>query len=309
MPISSQFRYPPAPNDFTSRLPRVNANADPGMVAQPYVDPGFGLHNTPVGNLNQSPGQTVSGYLPASLPVTPPPVTPPPVAPPQANLPPAPPLTTIVTPKGVRFTVASQYAPQFQGLTTDLENAGYPINSNTSGGYNRRVIGGTNTPSEHAFGRAIDVNWDENPHGSTRFSIPPDIARGLAKKYNMTWGGDWQGPTQDAMHFQVAAPGPGPGPAPIMTASSGGTPDRTGAPIDTGPAAAAPQGAPGTNTADVDLGSVFQAHLKQLQAQQAALTAQGVTRPNPMGFGLSLPAGNSVVASLNQAAQAFKGVA
>lgn len=67
MPISNPLRFPPAPDDFTSRLPQASAGADPGMVVQPYIDLGYGLHNTPLGNLNQSPGQVVGGYLPASF--------------------------------------------------------------------------------------------------------------------------------------------------------------------------------------------------------------------------------------------------
>jgi hypothetical protein len=222
------------------------------------------------------------------------------------GLPPVPALTTITTPKGVRFTVASQYAPQFLGLATDLENAGYPINAPTSGGYNRRVIAGTNTPSEHAFGRAIDVNWDQNPHGSAAFSIPPELARQLATKYNMTWGGDWKGPTQDAMHFQVAGAPPVPmGPSSTVAP---GTQDRSLPPLDTGPAATPPPGAPGANTGDVDLASVFTSHLRTLQARQAALAALGAAQPlNTMGFGLP-SSGSPVAGALNRAAQAFKGI-
>ena len=121
-----------------------------------------------------------------------------------AALPKAPDLVTIVTPGGVRFTVARQYAPQFQGLTNELEAGGYTLDPSQSGGYNPRMIAGTDTPSQHAFGQAIDVNWRQNPHGSSQFSIPPDVAHALAAKYHMTWGGDWQGPSQDAMHFEVA---------------------------------------------------------------------------------------------------------
>ena len=43
---------------------------DPNMVVQPQVDPGYGLHNTPVGNLNQTPG-IASGWLPAGAQMTP----------------------------------------------------------------------------------------------------------------------------------------------------------------------------------------------------------------------------------------------
>jgi hypothetical protein len=57
--------------DWTAQLPPGQPGADPNMVAQPTVDPGYGLHNTPLGNLNQSPGQTIGGYLPANAQLTP----------------------------------------------------------------------------------------------------------------------------------------------------------------------------------------------------------------------------------------------
>jgi hypothetical protein len=218
------------------------------------------------------------------------------------GLPPTPQLTTIRSPKGVPFSVATPYAQPFLGLITDLENAGYPINAPTSGGYNRRVIAGTNTPSEHAFGRAIDVNWDQNPHGSATFSIPPDLAHQLSQKYGMTWGGDWQGGTKDAMHFQIANGQPVPMAPPNTVAPTPGSPPA----VDTGPPAVAQPGAPGTNTGDVDLASVFKAHLQALQARQAMLGTAIAGQGQGMGFGLGQidPAGPA----LQQVAQAFKGM-
>jgi hypothetical protein len=121
-------------------------------------------------------------------------------------LPRAPELVTVTTPGGVSFRVAKQYQGQFQGLVNDLEAGGYPLNPKTSGGFNSRYIAGTQTPSEHAFGRAIDVNWDQNPRGR-RGSIPSDVARSLADKYGMTWGGTWRNP--DDMHFEVRQLTPG----------------------------------------------------------------------------------------------------
>jgi D-alanyl-D-alanine carboxypeptidase len=123
-----------------------------------------------------------------------------------AALPRAPELVTITTPGGARFRVAKQYQDQFQGLVNDLEAGGYPLNPKTSGGFNSRYIAGTTTPSEHAFGRAIDANWDENPRGG-RGKIPADLARAVATKYGMTWGGDWRNP--DDMHFEVRQLTPG----------------------------------------------------------------------------------------------------
>src|SRR6516225_5243478 len=119
-----------------------------------------------------------------------------------ADLPATPKLKTVTTPGGAKFSVAEEYAPRFQGFVNDLAQT-YNIDPATSGGYNRRYIAGTETPSEHAYGRAIDVNWTQNPQGSTNFGIPPDIAHAAAKAADMDWGGDWTGTTTDAMHFQV----------------------------------------------------------------------------------------------------------
>ena len=55
--------------DWTARL-GVNRGgqpaADPAMVVQPTNDPGYAMPNVDIGNLNQSPGQVVTGWLPAN---------------------------------------------------------------------------------------------------------------------------------------------------------------------------------------------------------------------------------------------------
>lgn len=102
------------------------------------------------------------------------------------------------------MTVAAPHADRFRGLLNDLNAAGYAVNPQQSGGYNYRTIDGTSTLSQHAFGRAVDVNWDRNARG-TRGDIPPDLARSLAAKHGLTWGGDWKNP--DPMHFEVAGGG------------------------------------------------------------------------------------------------------
>jgi len=119
-------------------------------------------------------------------------------------LPSHPDLVTITAPGGARFTVARAYQPQFQGLIDYLAQHQYAIDPGTSGGFNPRMIAGTNTPSEHSYGRAIDVNWSANPRGGTPFNLPPELAREAARRFGMTWGGDWTGKTQDPMHFEIA---------------------------------------------------------------------------------------------------------
>lgn len=110
-------------------------------------------------------------------------------------------LVRIGSPGGSFFTVAKPHAERFQGFINDLENSGYKINGDQSGGYNYRTIAGTNKLSNHAHGAAIDVNWTDNARG-TPGNIPADLARSLAQKHGLTWGGDWKNP--DPMHFEVA---------------------------------------------------------------------------------------------------------
>jgi hypothetical protein len=109
-------------------------------------------------------------------------------------------LRTITSPSGARFTVAAEHADRFQALVNDLEARGYPIKADQSGGYNPRNIAGTNTPSLHSFGRAIDINWNENARGKPG-AIPQDVALELAQKHGLTWGGTWK--NRDDMHFEA----------------------------------------------------------------------------------------------------------
>lgn len=125
------------------------------------------------------------------------------------GLPPTPELMPVSSPGGAKVSVSKDAAPAFQGLLADLEAAGYPINPKTTGGYNRRMIAGTQTPSEHAFGNAVDVNWNDNPQGAGKPStIPPELARQLAAKYGLTWGGDFK-TNPDPMHFEYKPQGGG----------------------------------------------------------------------------------------------------
>lgn len=106
---------------------------------------------------------------------------------------------TIKTPKGVAFQVDPKYAPNFQGFVNDLEGSGYSIRS--VGGVSNRNVAGTNTPSEHTSGHAIDINSDTNPVGS-RGDLPADVGD-LARKYGLGWGGAWHSKS-DPMHFSIA---------------------------------------------------------------------------------------------------------
>jgi hypothetical protein len=85
---------------------------------------------------------------------------------------------------GYGITVGSQYADKFKGLLDDLEANGIKVDRSQSGGYNYRNIAGTNRLSNHAYGRALDVNWTDNARG-TKGKIDPTLARTLAQKHGL----------------------------------------------------------------------------------------------------------------------------
>ena len=93
-------------------------------------------------------------------------------------------------------------SPAFGGFIHDLLAAGAPIHD--IGGYNKRMINGTHTWSQHAFGNAIDIDQSRKNVVSPAFgqwaqSHQPEL-RAALKKWNMISGGDWRSP--DFGHFE-----------------------------------------------------------------------------------------------------------
>lgn len=142
-------------------------------------------------------------------------------------------LTQITTASGLTAMVASQYAPNFQGLINDLEAQGYPIRS--LGGYSPRNVAGTSKRSYHASGMSIDINAAANPHtfpGDRNYGqtdLPSNVGE-LARRNGLGWGGNWRS-SKDTMHFSAAASEGGSGgshmhvdgPSGEMTSSLGST--------------------------------------------------------------------------------------
>lgn len=98
-----------------------------------------------------------------------------------------------------------------RALNAALIEASYETRRADTGAYNcRRITGGTGY-SLHAFGIAIDVNWNSNPYGSTlRTDMPLSMIEAIERirtKGGATvwrWGGRYKG-NKDAMHFEVVA--------------------------------------------------------------------------------------------------------
>jgi hypothetical protein len=107
-----------------------------------------------------------------------------------------------------RVTVHKLAAKPMQKLWQAWEDAGLlKLVLTWDGLYNPRVIGGTKSLSNHAYGAAFDINapynrWGGNvplvgEKGAVRELVP------LANEHGFWWGGHYKG-KKDGMHFELA---------------------------------------------------------------------------------------------------------
>jgi len=115
------------------------------------------------------------------------------------------PLTTITTVGGHKVTVSASGADRFKGFLDAMEAAGAPITS--LGGYNPRKISGTPVWSQHAFGRAIDVDQSARDVVTKEFrawaQTHADLLRKIEAQYGIKSGGDFRG-KPDFGHFELS---------------------------------------------------------------------------------------------------------
>lgn len=117
-------------------------------------------------------------------------------------------LAVVTVPGGVRIVVRRELA-ELVSLNYQIAQVKYgrDFHVGWTGGYENRAIAGTNTPSNHSKGKAIDNDASRNPMSSIfQCDIPP----GLVADWESTgwyWGGRYTGKT-DTMHFEYCF-GPG----------------------------------------------------------------------------------------------------
>jgi D-alanyl-D-alanine carboxypeptidase len=95
--------------------------------------------------------------------------------------------------------------PSINRSQAQIDAWGYNIFSGSYVGPGR-VIAGTNTLSEHAYGGALDIWSAENQRGwteeQTKFK-PNSLITVAFEDEGWRWGGRWGGGTRDAMHYQA----------------------------------------------------------------------------------------------------------
>ena len=111
--------------------------------------------------------------------------------------------------KGTKLKVrcAKAVAPLIAGFCKEFHELIEPIDEGVldDWGYAFRDVRGVpGKLSNHSSGTAVDLNSKSHSLGKVG-TFPPEkvpMIRALAKKYGMTWGGDWT--RKDEMHFEIA---------------------------------------------------------------------------------------------------------
>ena len=98
-----------------------------------------------------------------------------------------------------------------KALNAVLIDWDYRTRRSDTGAYNCRTITGGRSYSLHAYGIAVDLNWNTNPYGRT---LVTDMAIGMIEAIEgirtaggvqvWRWGGRYSN-NKDAMHFEVVA--------------------------------------------------------------------------------------------------------
>ena len=107
----------------------------------------------------------------------------------------------------LRLRCAEKVAPLLINFAKEFNELIEPIEGGTfdDWGYAYRDVRGVvGKLSNHASGTAIDLNATKHPLGKvgTFEASKVPMLKALAKKYGLTWGGEWTRP--DPMHFEIS---------------------------------------------------------------------------------------------------------
>ena len=110
--------------------------------------------------------------------------------------------------KTIELTVHKKLADTYKRIFNELYLMKFPINLASCYCFRTMNNGsGTDALSHHSYGVALDINWDVNPHiyygtpdESSQYYINADVVN-VFKSHGFYWGGDWNDPWTDWMHF------------------------------------------------------------------------------------------------------------
>ena len=108
----------------------------------------------------------------------------------------------------IKLRCAESVAPLLVGFATEFNNLIEPIDGGSLDDWGycfREVRGVPGKISNHSSGTAIDLNSTRHALGKvgTFDAAKVPMIRALAKKYGLTWGGDYRN-RKDEMHFEIS---------------------------------------------------------------------------------------------------------
>ena len=110
----------------------------------------------------------------------------------------------------IKLQCAEMVAPLLIGFATEFHKLIEPIDEAKLDDWGycfRDIRGNVGKLSNHSSGTAIDLNATKHALGKVG-TFPAEkvpMIQALAKKYSLTWGGDYRN-RKDEMHFEVAIP-------------------------------------------------------------------------------------------------------
>lgn len=122
------------------------------------------------------------------------------------------PLQRVDIVQGVQVRCHARAATAVRALGRVLEAHAYAVRQRDTSAYACRAITGGSGPSLHAFGIAIDVNWNTNPYRADNVLVTDmpramveDILRIRTKNGEQVWrwGGEFTS-IKDSMHYEIA---------------------------------------------------------------------------------------------------------
>lgn len=122
--------------------------------------------------------------------------------------------STLTLHSGAKITVLDIAADAFRAIDMIMQEYGYHPRPGDTGAYNcRRITGGTKL-SLHAYGIAVDYNWNTNPYRRDNKLVTDMPASMVGKILNIKntnghslfrWGGNYV-TVKDAMHYEIIVP-------------------------------------------------------------------------------------------------------
>jgi hypothetical protein len=108
---------------------------------------------------------------------------------------------TTVRAGGIAVSVHTAIAPLVTWLIEQTVAKGYGVRHGECWGFANRAIRGTNQPSNHSWGLAVDLNAPANPMTDRLVTDMPAWMPALWKSKQFRWGGDYPR-RKDAMHYE-----------------------------------------------------------------------------------------------------------